>query len=305
MTAQLNRDGSARVPGRLRLGPLVVPDWALVVVVCLIPIGFMVVQSFGRANPITLDVELTGTIDSYRTLLSETYRPVLIRSLTLSAMTVALCLAIGTPAALALSRLQGTSRNMALLAVMLPSFVSFTVRVFAWQGVLATGGPLESATGAQLLFRPPAVLLGMITAYVPLFVLPAYVALARVPMSLLDAASDLGARHWRQLLTITLPLAVPGIVTGAVVVGVLSVGEFIVPAVLGGGKVLLLGNILAERGAGRDQPLGGAITTFMLLAFAVGSMVVLWFRRRSAGTGIAGTGIAGTGRAVSGAVDAP
>lgn len=266
----------------MRLGPLVVPDWVLVVVVCLIPVGYMVTRSFGRANPITLDIELTGTIDSYRTLLSETYRPVLVRSLSLAALTVGMCLAIGTPAALALSRLEGRARSILLLAVMLPSFVSFTVRIFSWQGVLATGGPVESVTGLQLLYRPPAVLLGMITAYVPLFILPAYVALARVPRSLVEAAADLGSRHLRQVATITLPLALPGIVTGAVVVGVLALGEFIVPAVLGGGKVLLLGNILAERGAGRDQPLGGAIAVFMLLTFVLGGLIVLLIRRRAA-----------------------
>jgi ABC-type spermidine/putrescine transport system permease subunit I len=258
------------------------PDWLLVTFVCLVPVGFMITRSFGRANPVTLDIELTGTFDSFRTLFSGVYRPVLVRSLTLAAFTVTLCVVIGTPAALALSRLSDRARNRALLAVMLPSFVSFTVRIFAWQGVLATGGPVESLTGAQLLYRPAAVVLGMITAYVPLFILPAYVALVRVPRGVLEASADLGAKHVRQLLTVTLPLALPGLVTGAVLVGVLSVGEFIVPAVLGGGKVLLLGNILADRGAGRDQPLGGAITAFMLVTFALGAVLVVAVRRREA-----------------------
>lgn len=265
----------------MRLGALAVPDGVLFACACLVPIGFMIVRSFGRIDPITLDVSIDGTIDAYRALWSPVYRPVVVRSLTLAALTVAMCLVVGTPAALALSRLPERTRTATLVAVMLPSFVSFTVRTFAWQGVLATGGPLESVTGAQWLFRPPAVLLGMMTAYVPLFVLPAYVALARVPKSLIEASADLGARHWRQMMSVVLPLAVPGIVTGAVVVGVLAIGEFIVPAVLGGGKVLLLGNILAERGAGRDQPLGGAITVFMLTAFGLGAAVVLVIRRRS------------------------
>lgn len=258
------------------------PDWALVVFVCLMPIGFMVSRAFGRANPITLDVELTGTIDSFRTLMSDTYRPVVLRSLTLAAATVGLCVTIGTPAALALSRLEGRRRELGIIAVLFPSFVSFTVRIFAWQGVLATGGPVELLTGAQLLYRTPAVLVGMITAYVPLYILPAYVALARVPRSLIDASADLGARHIRQMLTVTLPLAVTGIVTGCVLVGVLAVGEFIVPTVLGGGKVLLLGNILAERGAGRDQPLGGAITALMLVTLLLGGTISVVSRRWSA-----------------------
>lgn len=279
-------------PYHLRLGPLAAPDWALMVAVCLVPIGFMVARSFGRVNAVTLDVEMTGTIDAYRTLFSDAYRPVLIRSLTLSGLTVLLCLLIGVPTAIAMSRLPPRLRTATLVVVMLPSFVSFAVRIFAWQGVLATGGPVESVTGLQLLYRPPAVLIGMITAYVPLFVLPAYSALGRVPREVLEAANDLYATPRRQLLTITLPLAMPGIVTGAVLVGVLSIGEFIVPAVLGGGKVLLLGNILAERGAGRDQPLGGAITVSMLVAFALFTVVLTAVRRRHAHHDIGDVGAA-------------
>lgn len=266
----------------MQLGGFVLPDWVLFGTVCLVPIGFMVVRSFGRLDPITLDVELAGTVDAYRALLSPTYRPVLVRSLTLAVLTVLMCLALGTPAALALSRLPPRAGTACLVAVMLPSFISFTVRVFALQGVLAAGGPVDRLTGAQILFSPLAVLVGMMTAYLPLFILPAYVALARVPRSMIEAAADLGARHWRQMCSVTLPLALPGIVTGAAVVGVLAVGEFIVPAVLGGGKVLLLGTILAERGAGRDQPLGGAITVFMLGVFALGGLAVTLVRRRSA-----------------------
>ena len=269
-------------PYRIRLGPLAIADWVLMVAVCLVPIGFMVARSFGRVNAITLDVEMSGTIEAYRTLFSPTYRPVVVRSLTLAGLTVLLCVVVGLPAALAMSRLGPRARTWALVAVMMPSFVSFSVRIFAWQGVLATGGPVESITGLQLLYRPPAVLIGMITAYVPLFILPTFSALSRVPREALEAASDLYAPPRRQLMTVTLPLALPGIVTGAVLVGVLSIGEFIVPAVLGGGKVLLLGNILAERGAGRDQPLGGAITVTMLVTFVVAAVIVGIVRRRTA-----------------------
>lgn len=267
---------------RMRLGPLAIPDWVLVGLLFLVPITFMLYRSFGRSDPITLDVQVTGTIQSYRTLWSPTYRPVLMRSLVLSGLTVAMCVLLGTPAALALSRISLRRRQLMLLLVMLPSFVSFTVRIFAWQGILATGGPIQALTGARLLFSPQGVFIGMITAYVPLFVLPAYVALSRVPTSLIEASADLGARHWRQMASVTLPLAATGIATGAVLVGVLSAGEFIVPRVLGGGKVLLLGNILSERGAGREQPLGGAITASMLFSFAIAGFAILLIRRRNA-----------------------
>jgi ABC-type spermidine/putrescine transport system permease subunit I len=246
----------------------------LVIALCAGPVAFMVVRSFAKVDPITLDVRLEWTVDAYRALWSSLYRPVLLRSFTLSVATIALCLIVGLPAALAASRLSPTMRTAALVAVMLPSFVSFSVRVFAWQGVLAGGGPVESLTGQRLLFTPTAVLIGMTTAYVPLFFLPTFVALTRVPASLLDAAADLGASRVRQTINITLPLARGGIGAGAALVGVLSVGEFIVPTLLGGGKVLMLGTILAERGAGRDQPLAGAITATLLGAIIATTLIV-------------------------------
>ncbi len=265
----------------MRLGVFVAPDWLLVLVVFAAPIGLMVARSFGVANPVTLDVEVTGSLRSYHSLFGDLYRPVLIRSLTFSLLTIALCAVIGTPAALALSRAEGAARTRLLVAVMLPSFVSFTVRIFAWQGLLATGGPVEAVTGLQLLYRPPAVVIGMITAYVPLYILPAYVALSRVPRALIEAADDLGASPRRQTIAVTLPIALPGLITGAMTVGVLAVGEFVVPALLGGGKVLLLGNVLADRGAGRDQPIGGAITTTLLMIFAVAGLLAMLLRRRT------------------------
>lgn len=260
---------SRRDPTNLRLKPLAAADWLLAAAICLVPIGVLVAYSFGRTSVVTQDVSLTGTIRSYRTLFGPLYRPVLMRSITLSALTVALCVGLGTPAALAISRLSQRWRDRAVLALLFPSFVSFTVRIFAWQGLLGSDGPIKALTGRALLFHPPAVLIGMVATYVPLFVLPAYVAVARVGPNVLDAALDLGARRFRQTTSVTLPIAAPGVLTGAVVVGVLSLGEFVVPTVLGGGKVLLLGEILFERGATRDQPLGGAIVAAMLVMFAI------------------------------------
>jgi ABC-type spermidine/putrescine transport system permease subunit I len=267
-------------PSTLKLGPLGVPDVALAAIVCIVPIIALVVISVGETDPITLDTEITGTLDAYRSLLGPLYRPVIARSYGLAAAAVVLCVAVGTPAALAISRLGDRTQRFALVALLAPSFVSFTVRIFAWRGLLGASGPVAAATGETLLFRPPAVLVGMVTAYLPLYAVPVVVALSRVQPDLIDAAADLGARRWRQTWAVVLPLAAPGIVTGAALVAVLGVGEFLVPAVLGGNKVLLLGSILADRGAGRGQPLAGAIVTLMLTTFAVIGVVVLWFRRR-------------------------
>lgn len=270
---------------RQRLGALAVPDVLLAIVCCIVPIGLLVVYSFGSPNVVTLDVEITGTLDAYRTLLSAAYRPVIYRSFGLAGLAVIACVIVGTPAALALSRLDQRVQRYAMVAVIFPSFVSFTVRIFAWQGLLGSGGPIDAITGQSLLYRKPAILIGMAAVYLPLYIVPAYAALSRVPRSILDAASDLGARRWRQTRTVVLPLAAPGLATGATIVGVLAVGEFIIPSVLGGGKVLLLGGILAQRGAGSNRPLGGAIVVVMLLSFAAAGLLLQVVRRRASNHG--------------------
>jgi ABC-type spermidine/putrescine transport system permease subunit I len=258
------------------------PGLLLAIAAVIVPVGVLIAFSFGTTDSLTQEVTVTGTLQPYRVLLGELYRPVILRSLTLAAITVGACLCLGTPAALALSRLGPAAQRRALIAVMLPSFVSFTVRIFAWQGLLGTGGPLETITGRSWLYTPTGVAIGMAASYLPLYVLPAYVALTRVPRSVIDAGADLGATPWRLTRTVTLPLARSGIVTGAVLVGVLASGEFIVPSVLGGGKVLLIGKVLSERGAGRDKPLGGAIVVLLLVIFAVLGMIALAVRRREA-----------------------
>ena len=261
---------------------LAVPDLLLVAVAIIVPLAFVVMRSFARVDPVTLGVEQVWTWDAYRTMFSPTYRPVLLRSAGLAALTVGLCVVVGTPAALAISRLSDRWRNVVLVVVLLPSFVNFTVRIFAWQGLLANEGPVQSLFGVRWLYQTPAVAVGMITAYVPLYLLPVVAALHRAPPAVFEAAADLGAGPWRTLWRVTLPLARVGVATGVGVVGVLSLGEFVVPTLLGGGRVMLVGSLLAERGAGRDQPLAGALTAVLLLTLAVGGGLLAVLRRRLA-----------------------
>lgn len=261
-------------------GLLALPDTLLLAVVVVVPLVFVVLRSFAAVDPVTLEVRQVWTWDAYRTMFSPTYRPVLMRSAGLAALTMTLCVAVGTPAALAISRLRGRWRTAALVLVLLPSFVNFTVRIFAWQGLLANEGPVQTLFGVHWLYQPPAVAVGMLTAYVPLYVLPVVAALGRAQPEVFEAAADLGASPWRALWTITLPLARVGIATGVGVVGVLSLGEFVVPTLLGGGRVMLVGSLLAERGAGRDQPLAGALTTVLLLTLLCGALVLRIVRRR-------------------------
>ena len=245
----------------------------------LAPLAILIAYSFGDSDFLTFDVSVTGTVDPYRKLFSVVYRPVLLRSFAISMFTVLACIAIGTPAALAVSRMRRGWSRVALGAVIAPSFVSFTVRVHGWSNLLGNRGVVAALTGQTLLFKPTGVALSMLGIYLPLYVLPVVIALDRIDQDVVDAAADLGAPRFRTTRRVVLPIAKAGIITGSVLVGVLAIGEYIVPAVIGGGKVLLLGNLLNDQAGGRDQPLGGAIAVLILMTMAIGAAVArIWGR---------------------------
>jgi ABC-type spermidine/putrescine transport system permease subunit I len=255
------------------------PDLALAALFFVAPLGVLVAYSFGRQNPLTQNVRISGTLRAYRLLFSDLYRPVLYRSGLLSLACLTICVLLGVPAALALVRLPSRLQRGVVIAIVFPSFISFTVRIYAWVGLLGNQGPVAGITERLvghrivLLYRPGSLLIGMITAYVPLFLLPVYVSLQRVRPSLVEAAMDLGGHPFTAVRTVLLPLAAPGIITGSALVMILALGEFLIPTVLGGGKVLLLGTLLAEQAGGRNKPLGGAIATTLLLGMAVIALV--------------------------------
>jgi spermidine/putrescine transport system permease protein len=266
------------------------PDLLLGVVGFVAPLSVLVAYSFGKADSLTQDVRIIGTLKPYRLLFSDLYRPVFARSAGLTLACLLLCLCFGIPAALAISRFHASTQRWLIVAILFPSFISFTVRIYAWAGILGSKGPVASISTyifghpIVLLFRPGSLLIGMLTAYLPLFVLPVLTSLQQIDPLLVETAADLGANSGRVTRRVVLPLAAPGIITGATLVSILSLGEFLIPTVLGGGKVLLLGTLLAEQAGGRNKPLGGAIATTLLvtmLALAlIGRLLQRWTTRR-------------------------
>jgi spermidine/putrescine transport system permease protein len=281
---------STRRPSLGRL--LSAPDILFAVVGFVAPLAVLVAYSFGKADPLTQDVSITGTLRPYRLLFSDLYRPVFVRSAGLALASVVLCWCVGIPAALALSRFRASTQRWLIVLMLFPSFVSFTVRIYAWAGILGNQGPVANVSRLifghpiVLLFRPGSLLIGMLTAYLPLFVIPVVTSLQQVDPILIESAADLGANNRRVNRKVVLPLAAPGIITGTTLVSILALGEFLIPTVLGGGKVLLLGTLLAEQAGGRNKPLGGAIATTLLLTMAllavIGSLVQRWSNRRLA-----------------------
>jgi putrescine transport system permease protein len=213
------------------------------------------------------------------------YAQAYVSSLRIAAWSTLFCLLIGYPTAYTISRMRGTTQSLCLLLVVLPSWTSFLIRIYAWMGILRNNGIInEVLLGLGIIDEPlrllnteGAVYLGIVYAYLPFMVLPLYANLVKLPQSLLDAAADLGAGPVRRFLRITLPLSQGGIIAGCLLVFIPAVGEFVIPELLGGSQTLMIGKVLWNEFFGnRDWPVASAVATLMLFILLV--PIVLFHR---------------------------
>ncbi|EHA14061.1 ABC transporter permease subunit [Halomonas sp. HAL1] len=195
------------------------------------------------------------------------------------------CLLIGYPMAYAMARAPARWQLLLLLLVMLPSWTSFLIRVYAWMGILSNSGLINNLLiGIGLIDSPLrmmntqfAVTIGIVYAYLPFMVLPLYAHLTRMDNSLLEAAADLGSRKVNTFIKVTLPLSMGGIVAGSMLVFIPAVGEFVIPELLGGPDTLMIGKVLWEEFfLNRDWPVASALAMVMLLLLLV---PIVWFHR--------------------------
>ena len=257
---------------------LVFPSLGWTVAFFLGPIVLLVLYSFGEINIITFNVEWGWTLDNYHRIFDELYLRPILRSLFLSAVATALCLVIGFPVALWIARLEGRRQTLALVLVMIPFWSSFVVRTYALVNLLADGGPLATLISwlhlgddsPGILYSSTAIAIGIVYSYLPLMILPLFVALERIDPNLLHAAHDLGASRWRSFRRVILPLAAPGIIAGCILVGVPATGEYVIPAILGGEKTLMLGNVIADQFLKvGDYPFGSAMAMSLMVLLTV------------------------------------
>ena len=245
----------------------------------LVPLGLLVLYAFGQINIVTFQVSWGWTFENFTRLGDSLYLQPIARSLLLSTISTLLCLLLGFPVALWISRLRGWRQTAALLAVMIPFWSSFVVRTYALVNMLGDGGPLADVLSALhltsnapgLLYSPQAIAIGILYTYLPLMILPLYVALERIDPRVMEAAADLGATRWRTFRRVVLPLAAPGIIAGCILVGIPATGEYVIPAILGGGKTLMIGNVIADEFLKvGDYPFGSALaTTLMVILTAI------------------------------------
>ena len=260
----------------------------LVTLTCfLIPLGLILVYSFGTENLISFNVDFGWTTSNYRAFGSSLYLDTLLRSVALSVGTTIACAILGLTLAYFISRQGPRTQRLLLAAVIIPFWTSFIVRTYSWVDVLQNDGPLDNLAhrlgiiGAHshinLLYTPTSIGIGIVYSYLPLMILPVYVSLERIDPAIYNAGADLGATPWRQFRRLVLPLARPGLIAGSIIVGVPAMGEFVIPEILGGGKTLMIGNIIAnqfqETG---NYPFGAALSVTLMVLL----MVVLLFLRR-------------------------
>nr|WP_294552104.1 ABC transporter permease subunit [uncultured Rhodopila sp.] len=211
------------------------------------------------------------------------YRDALLRSLRVAGVSTLVCLLMGFPMALAICRAAPRWQNALLLAVMLPFWTGFLMRINAWIGILADDGLIARTLGTRLLYTDAAMYIGIVYTYLPFMVLPIYARLSRLDPALTEAAADLGAPPWRVFARIILPLSLPGIAAGVALVFVPAIGEYVIPALLGGPQAQLIGKVLwDEFFANRDWPTASAVAVWLLVVLVVvpGSIVraLRWLR---------------------------
>jgi spermidine/putrescine transport system permease protein len=230
-------------------------------------------------------VGLPWTAENYARFFDPLYAAILVRSLLMAAVATALCLLLGFPLALFISRARNR-RGLYLFLVILPFWTSFLVRIYAWLFLLRDTGLVNTALlglgvirePLSLLYNNGAVLLGLVYGYLPFMVLPLYATLERLDPALLEAAADLGAKPLPALLRVVIPLAGPGIRAGSILVFIPCVGAFLTPDLLGGGKTVMIGNLVQNQfTTARDWPFGSAVS-LALMAIVV-LLVVLFLRR--------------------------
>ena len=229
-------------------------------------------------------------LSSFKFLISDSlYASSLLYSVKVAAVSTVLCLLIAYPMAYGISRAQRVWRNVFLMLIILPFWTSFLLRVYAWIGLLKNNGVINNVLMALGIIHEPitmmqtdfAVYVGIVYSYLPFMILPLYSNLEKHDPSLLEAAADLGAPPWISFWRITLPLSVPGVVAGSLLVFIPAVGEYVIPSLLGRTDQLMIGRVLSDEFfANRDWPVASAVAIVLLVLLVVPILIFQRYQDR-------------------------
>jgi spermidine/putrescine transport system permease protein len=281
VTPELER---AAIKAESRRGLLIsLPAYIYLVLLFVVPLVLVLVYSFATRDSTGLTVLEDWNLESYKRLFTEIVFEIFARSLVLAVVTTVICLLFSYPFAYYIATRSPRVRNLLLIFVMIPFWSNFLVRTYAWRVILGSEGPISQISLAmggepiRLLFTTPAVLIGLVYGFLPFMVLPLYAALERMDWRLVEAARDLYADGWTSFRKVTLPLSMPGVVAGSILVFIPSLGAYVTPAILGGAKTTLLGDyIVSQFLAARNWPFGSALSFAVMFVMLLAT--IFYFR---------------------------
>jgi spermidine/putrescine transport system permease protein len=232
----------------------------------LIPLGILLAISFGYTD------DLGNSIygwhpENYEQAFDPLFVPVLLRSVGFAFATVVLCLLIGYPVAYYIARFGGRRKNVLIALVVLPFFVNYLVRTYAWVAILGDDGVFNGVANTDIRFlnTPYAVIGGLVYGYLAFMILPIYAALDRMDPALIEAGKDLYGGRWQTFRNVTFPHTFQGVLAGSVLVFLPAVGDFVSAQLLGGPDEYMVGNLIQQQFfAAENWPFGAALTTVMM-----------------------------------------
>jgi putrescine transport system permease protein len=250
---------------------------------------FAIILKISMADPVIAQPPFTplfddaggfqGTADNFVFLLTDKlYVITYLKSVLMAAGATILCLLLGFPMAYGIARSDSSTRSILLLLIVLPFWISFLLRVYAWMGLLNNYGVINNFlmwTGITdqpigMMYTDFAIYIGLVYSYLPFMILPLYATLERMDLDLLDAAQDLGARRSQAFRDITWPLARPGVIAGCLLVFIPAMGEYVIPYLLGGSESLMIGRVLFDEFfVNRDWPLASSVAIVLLMLLVV------------------------------------
>ncbi len=254
---------------KLMAGPYLL--W--MIVFTLVPLLFVFYYGF-------TDSDGSFTLSNITAIADKIHLEALGLSLLLAFLSTAICLLLAYPLALILSKNSSNSRSFVIFIFILPMWINFLLRIIAIRLLIADNGIINNVLSffhlpsMNIMYTPAAIVLGMVYDYFPFMVLPIYNALIKIDRNLLDAAGDLGANSWKKFIKVIFPLSIPGVVSGITMVFVPSISEFVIADILGGGKILLIGNIIEQEfNRGNNWNLGSGISIVLMIFIFISMMI--------------------------------